>query len=235
MSVTTATTLATAPPTENDWVDLSVATHNVEPSALLTLSLWGNSGTGYVDQNRKNLLVISPYNQPQHILDTTTIPKAAALLAEALAVFKPTRPDYATAAYVDSFNWDEVIAYLRELISAAPYSWRSESFYIVVFRSRSVAARDGATLGMLDMNAFEEALKAGGLLRYWCGFADSEGNNLSTCVWTNRAASTGGTCGSKHGSASKHAKQAYANYSLERLTLNINHDATEWNICKWEP
>ena len=159
-------TSATAPVTKNDWVDLSVGTHNIDPAALLMLSLWMNSGTGLIDQNQKNLLVISPYNQPQHLLDTTTIPKASALLAEALTILKPTRPDYATAAYIDSFNWNEVMAYLRRLISANPHSWRAESFYIVVFRSRSVTTRDGATLGMLDMNAFEEAVKAGGLLRY---------------------------------------------------------------------
>ncbi|KAL8790596.1 MAG: hypothetical protein Q9195_006276 [Heterodermia aff. obscurata] len=128
------------------------------------------------------LLVVSPYTDEAHLLDLSTIEPAQALLAKALTWMVPIRDDYATACYTESFNWIEVMHALKTLVAAADFHWRTRTFFIVIFRSQVKAATDYSHLGELDRRSHIEAMKSGGLLKYWFGTPDADGRNLATCT-----------------------------------------------------
>lgn len=113
----------------------------------------------------KNTLVISPYVEALHLLDLCTLEPQAQLLAVALTGLKLVREDYATAPYVEIFNWEEVIASLRQLAAARKHIWKEQKFYIVVFRSQVPPTTDYSHLGTLDKAAHAEAMKSGGFLK----------------------------------------------------------------------
>lgn len=128
------------------------------------------------------LLISSPYNHPQHLLDLTTLDTQNRLLALALAALKPIRPDYPTADYLKIFNWLEVLRTLRLFAKNEGHGWREQKFYIVVFRSKLNQEIDGERLGDLDQHSHREATESGGLLKYWFGKASLVGReNLATC------------------------------------------------------
>lgn len=134
-----------------------------------------------IDLNATHL-VSSPYldfdNQLQ--LDHLDLPNQ--LLAFALTALKPIRDDYATAPYVESFNWSDVFALLRSLSNRVGYEWKQQDFYVVIFRSKVQANIDRNRLGLLDQMSHQEACASGGLLKYWFGSPDEERQNLATCV-----------------------------------------------------
>lgn len=127
-------------------------------------------------------LIISPYNDDLHLLDLATLDTPNRLLAKALTSLKPTRDDYATAEYTESFNWSFVHKTLRELATAEGYKWKKQSFYVVAFRSRLQSTADTSYLHELDFNSLAEATVSGGLLKYWFGTKDGELRNLATCM-----------------------------------------------------
>ncbi|BCR97470.1 uncharacterized protein AKAW2_30789S [Aspergillus luchuensis] len=132
-------------------------------------------------------LIISPYNTPHHLLDLQTLNPASQLLAKALTLFHPIRPDYATAPYTESFNWDSVFGFLRKQAKSDGYTWgkRHENlFYVVVFRSTLTADADGEKLHVLDEMSLREAVAGGGLLKYWFGNVDGERRGLATCEFS---------------------------------------------------
>ena len=131
----------------------------------------------------ENLLICSPYNSPTHLLDLTTLDTANQLFAKALTIFTPIRPDYATAPYLESFNWTAVFTFLRELASAEGYHFPRTSFYVVAFRSRLFPDADGDRLGLLDDHSHREATESGGLLKYWFGSKNEKRENLATCMF----------------------------------------------------
>lgn len=57
-----------------------------------------------VHPKNENLLVVSPYEEDDHLLDLRTLDFANQSLAKALVDLKCLRDDYATAPYVDIFN-----------------------------------------------------------------------------------------------------------------------------------
>lgn len=79
-------------------------------------------------------MIISPYTDAAHLLDLRTVDVQEQLLAHALAKLQSLRTDYATAKYVETFNWDEVASDLRIQAAAINLSWTARTFYIVVFR-----------------------------------------------------------------------------------------------------
>ena len=178
------------------------------------------------------LLVASPYTAPQHLLDLRKLDDPGSiLLALALTVLNPTRPDYARADFIDSFNLDECITVLRSLSIAVQYHWREQSFYIVTFRSRRKRAfmegkNTGSDISALDQGAHAEAIQSGGLLKYWFGEVDEEGNNLATCFWRSRGDARAGGRGSGHAKAMAAAVFLYDNYCFDRWRLTI-----EDNVC----
>lgn len=134
-----------------------------------------------LSNERANLLITSPYNAPPHLLDLSTLDIANQLVAKALTIFQPIRDDYATAPYLDSFNWATVVEFLRHLAEEEGYRWTRQSFYVVAFRSRLFDDVDGDRLSDLDAHSHREASQSGGLLKYWFGSKDGENRNLATC------------------------------------------------------
>ena len=127
-------------------------------------------------------LIVSPYESPSHLLDLNTVSKPNQLLAQVLTLLHSTRSDYATAPYVDSFNWTTVIESLATLLKVNDdFEWQSEAFYIIVFRSQVPPTTDRSHLLALDELSHAEAMESGGLLKYWFGMPDAKGRNLATC------------------------------------------------------
>lgn len=139
------------------------------------------------DEIKNNFLVVSPYEELPHLLDLRTLDIPNQLLARALVGLKCLRENYATANYVEIFNWSEVIGNVSRMAAVLDYQWkkgtcipltlapvgmhadphspRLEKFYIVVFRSRIPPTTVYADLGVLDKAAHAEATKSGGFLK----------------------------------------------------------------------
>lgn len=110
-------------------------------------------------------LVVSPYTEQAHLLDLQSVDEENRLLALALVKMRNLRADYATAPYLDSFNWNEIIESLRALARERSYQWKETSFYIVAFRSQIPPTTVYADLGVLDKAAHAEATASGGFLK----------------------------------------------------------------------
>ena len=127
-------------------------------------------------------LVVSPYNSRPHLLKLTDLDNTSQLLAKALTVMRHVRDDYATTPYSDAFNWQEIVQHLRKIANPQKNEqWHENKFYIVVFRSRVASGTDPSYLGHLDELSHAEAMKTGGLLKYWFGRPNDERRNLATC------------------------------------------------------
>lgn len=110
-------------------------------------------------------IVMSPYVEQEHLLDLETLDVENQILAEALADMRCLREDYATAPYLETFNWGEIMDRVRELTTARKHDWRETTFYIVAFRSQYVPGIDYSHLGDLDKAAHAEATASGGFLK----------------------------------------------------------------------
>lgn len=130
-----------------------------------------------------DLLVSSPYTTAPHLLDLRTLDLPNQLLARALTILTPIRDDYATAPYLDAFNWTAVFEYLHDLTETAGYHWTRQTFYVVAFRSILNPDVDGEWLGALDAHSHREATESGGLLKYWFGSKNARRENLATCAF----------------------------------------------------
>jgi len=111
-------------------------------------------------------LVVSPYTEQEHLLDLLTLDTENQLLAIALVNMKCLRPDYATAPYQETFNWEEIIQSLRALAEERGHKWKETSFFVVAFRSQIPPTTVYAELGELDKAAHKEATESGGFLKY---------------------------------------------------------------------
>jgi len=117
------------------------------------------------DQDGPNLLVVSPYTERDHLLDLNTLDAENALLARALVDMDNVRADYATASYLESFNWPQVMNRLRWLAREDGHRFKETSYYIVAFRSQIPPTTVYEDLGALDKVAHAEATAAGGFLK----------------------------------------------------------------------
>lgn len=131
--------------------------------------------------NTDTRLIASPYNDAPHLLDLNTLDTQSRLLALALASFKPVRDDYATAEYLDAFDWAEVFDLLKAYSEAEGHAWTTQTFYVVAFRSRLHPGVDQDRLHALDAYSHQEAVASGGLLKYWFGTKNEKRQNLATC------------------------------------------------------
>ena len=133
-------------------------------------------------EKQPEYLVVSPYTSLDHQLDLTKLDKLDQLLAKAMTIMRATREDYATAPYLDAFNWTEIMESLRMYCGLEKHSWdQDRSFYIIVFRSRIPTTTKRSHLAALDEASHLEAMQSGGLWKYWFGQADRSGRNLATC------------------------------------------------------
>jgi hypothetical protein len=126
-------------------------------------------------------LISSPYNNPGHYLDLTTLDTPNLIFAKALTALKPLRSDYATAPYISSLDFSSVLSLIRRFSNELNYTWTSHTFYVVIFRSQLKPDIDNDLLYKLDYESHREACESGGLLKYWFGKTDGERRNLATC------------------------------------------------------
>ncbi|KZF22287.1 hypothetical protein L228DRAFT_268763 [Xylona heveae TC161] len=196
------------------------------------------------NNNNNNVIAISPYSEPGHLLDLSSLEAPSQYLARALTHLKALRPDYATAPYLDTFNWGEVVRIVQQLAEQDGYTpeLRAEpengsaantttkthisgpkewSFYIVAFRSRVPVGTDRTEIYQLDAIAHREAMERGGLLKYWYGVPDVNGRNLATCLWRSRADAKRGGSGPGHQRAMRVTMRHYTEWDLERYRLRI--------------
>lgn len=148
-------------------------------SLQLKLQLEGQ----YPDTETDTRLIASPYNSVPHLLDIAALERQDRLFALALAYLKPIRDDYATADYTESFNWTEVYDLLRVFSQAENHTWKSQSYYVVIFRSILLPDIDSDRLYDLDAHSHQEAIASGGLLKYWFGAKNDKHRNLATCEY----------------------------------------------------
>ncbi|PWY83183.1 hypothetical protein BO94DRAFT_469342 [Aspergillus sclerotioniger CBS 115572] len=179
-------------------------------------------------------LIVSPYNDQAHLLDLRRLDRPNQLLAKALTILQPIRPDYATAPYTESFNWTAVFDFLRTLSQVEGYRWTQQDFYVVVFRSVLNADADPERLHALDAHSHQEATASGGLLKYWFGTKDEERRNLATCIWRSREDARLGGTGPWHKRARGAARELYERIEFTTLKLVVGEDAGTWSIAEWE-
>ncbi|KAL2267858.1 hypothetical protein VTJ83DRAFT_5135 [Remersonia thermophila] len=190
----------------------------------------------YVDQALRGdrYLVVSPYDEQGHLLDLETLDAENQLLALALTRLECLRADYATAPYIETFNWDQVIDILRALARERNHRWKETSFFVVAFRSQIPPTTVYAELGVLDKAAHAEATASGGFLKYWFGTPDNEGRNLATCIWRSLEDARKGGTGPAHRKAAGAARSLYSFWKIDRLKLTIRDDVSGWEITNWE-
>ncbi|KAI1738824.1 hypothetical protein F4680DRAFT_160257 [Xylaria scruposa] len=181
----------------------------------------------------EDLLVISPYTERDHLLDLKSLDMENAILAQALVQLKCLRPDYATAPYVDSFNWTEVMEQVKRLAQQKEHRWKGSSFFVVAFRSQIPPTTVYEDLGILDKAAHAEATASGGFLKYWFGSPDKDGKNLATCVWRSQEDARKGGIGPAHRRAAAAARDLYSHWKIDRHRLIIRDEVESWEITDW--
>lgn len=127
-------------------------------------------------------LISSPYYDFGNQLDLHSLDGQSRLFALALTNLRSIIDGYATAPYMDSFNWPDVFSVLKSMCLDVGLDWQRHEFYAVIFRSRLRKGADRVRLGELDQRSHEEACASGGLLKYWFGTPDRDGKKLATCT-----------------------------------------------------
>lgn len=193
-------------------------------------------------------IVSSPYPQVANLLDLRPLDPQSRHLAVALAELQPTREDYATAAYLESFNWSTVFGRLRVICTEAGISWKQQEFHVVIFRSVRQKNADVTRLGLLDQMSHQEACQSGGLLKYWFGKCNDQRQNLATCtasslypsfcratdgllgIWAHSDDAKAGGRGPWHKQARNAAPSMYDTISFHTHRLVIEDGATKWRL-----
>ncbi|KAJ5131942.1 hypothetical protein N7448_006100 [Penicillium atrosanguineum] len=179
-------------------------------------------------------LISSPYNDPPHLLDLNRLDTQNRLLSLALASFRPIRDDYATAAYLDSFNWQEVFNLVKAYSDAEGHEWTTQAFYVVEFRSVLNPGIDQDRLHALDAYSHQEATTSGGLLKYWFGTANEKRQNLATCIWRSREDARLGGLGPWHAKARAAVREMYETIVFTTMRLEIADGVKGWKISGWQ-
>jgi len=128
-------------------------------------------------------------------------------LRESCLKISPRHPDYASRPIETGFDWSP--------LSGCAF----DELYLVVFRSVRRPDADLVLLREHDDRAYEEALRSGGLLKYFKGHANSRGECLSFCLWETRDQARKAAKATSHNSAADIAAQMYLSYMLDRYWL----------------
>lgn len=128
----------------------------------------------------------------------------------------PARYGYQTAPILEAFNWSYV---LEPIVSGR--------WYLIVFRSLRRPDADDGLLTEHDDMAFAEAMRSGGLLRYYKGAMDSERHCLSLCVWDRRRQAQIATALPDHRDAAQLTNRFYVWYDVERYILRKRKGSIE--------
>ncbi|KAI4287204.1 MAG: hypothetical protein L6R35_003540 [Caloplaca aegaea] len=182
---------------------------------------------------RHSLLVVSPYTSPPHLLDLATLNPSQVYLARVLSILAPVTHAYAVISYTKAFNWETVFTALATAVRDDAFKWTEQFFYIVVFRSQVAPSTNRGHLGELDKRAHAEAMKSGGLFKYWFGTPDADGRNLATCIWRQREDAHPGSSGEGHKAAMRATINMYSEWHIERFKLVIGNNVERWNLSPW--
>ena len=128
-------------------------------------------------------------------------------LHESCLQISPEHPDYARLPIRDGFDWSP--------LSGCAF----DRLYLVAFRSVRQPDADLALLREHDDRAYEEALRSGGLLRYFKGHANDQGECLSFCLWETRDQAVKAAGAASHKSAADITVRMYLSYVLDRYWL----------------
>ncbi|KAJ6006289.1 hypothetical protein N7451_004233 [Penicillium sp. IBT 35674x] len=194
---------------------------------------WGDGDTQYDSSDIDSRLIASPYNGSPHLLDLNGLDTQSRLLSLALAYFTPIRDDYATAEYLDSFNWAEVFDLVKVFSEAEGNTWTKQTFYVVSFRSILKPGVDNDHLHDLDAYSHQEATTSGGLLKYWFGTKNEKRQNLATCIWRNRNDARLGGRGPWHAKARAAGRELYEDIVFSTMKLVIEDGVLSWSMSDW--
>ncbi|KAM7189512.1 hypothetical protein V8F33_009990 [Rhypophila sp. PSN 637] len=182
---------------------------------------------------QQRYLIVSPYIEQEHLLDLESLDVENQLLAIALTKLKCLRSDYATAPYLETFNWAEIVGTVKVLARERAHEWKETSFFVVAFRSQIPPTTVYAELGALDKAAHAEATASGGFLKYWFGTPDAVGRNLATCIWRSQEDAKKGGAGPAHREAAGSARSLYSFWKIDRHRLTIHDDIVSWELSTW--
>ena len=129
-------------------------------------------------------------------------------LFEVCRRISPINPDYANLPTEEGFNWFSCLG-----------DARFGRLYLVVFRSVRRATADLKHLKAHDDRAYEAALEAGGLLRYFKGEVNERRECLSFCLWESKEQAVTASGGASHRTAAQVTAHMYESYTLERYEL----------------
>lgn len=135
--------------------------------------------------------------------------RRAISLYESCRKLAPINPNYANMPIEEGFDWSSQL-------SDASFS----GLYLVVFRSVRRITADTALLKEHDDRAYEEAVRSGGLLRYFKGQLNDRRECLSFCLWESRGQAREAVSGSSHQAAAEISTGMYEVYDLERYLLS---------------
>ena len=139
-------------------------------------------------------------------------------LHESCPNITPKHPDYANLPIQTGFDWSP--------LSGCCF----DELYLVVFRSVRRPDADLVLLREHDDRAYEEAMKSGGLLRYFKGQANERGECLSFCLWETRDQAIEAASAASHKSAAEITARMYLSYVLDRYWLRKAGDDLEFEI-----
>jgi len=130
------------------------------------------------------------------------------ILHRACQQISPIYPDYTMRPIQDGFSWSSSLA-------GCTFDW----LYLVVFRSVRRPTADLDLLREHDDRAYEKALEAGGLLRYFKDDANERRECLSFCLWETREQAIEAAGAASHQSAADISVRMYESYVLDRYWL----------------
>ena len=161
-----------------------------------------------------------------HLLDLTTLDAASKELALLLQELKPNE-GHLDKPFCEAFNWSTTF-------SKISHNFSSKEFYIVAFRSHlarlPIHSELIVKLHAQDKACHFEANESGGLLKYWFSDPDSNGRNLSACVWTDPDSALKASKLPQHGKAIEIIRSGvYEAWTVERYKLNVECGG-KWTI-----
>jgi len=128
-------------------------------------------------------------------------------LRESCLRISPRHQDYAALPIQTGFDWSP--------LSGCAF----DELYLVVFRSVRRPDADLVLLREQDDRAYNEALRSGGLLKYFKGHANARGECLSFCLWETREQAREAASAASHKSATGITARMYLSYALDRYRL----------------
>lgn len=178
-------------------------------------------------------LSVSPYPEPEHLLDLQSLGTPCRLLALALTTLAPATAEYAITKYQDAIDWSSVMSRLRSLAHRDDYTWTRHEFYVVDFRSKLMRDIDSDLLFKLDKLSHVEATQSGGLLKYWYGVPDGDRRNSRQGVWRSKQDAINGGTGPWHRQARAIIPKMYEEIDVRGVRLTIDDGVSSWSFAPY--